>query len=346
MEFNGISFEDYVPGLSKSEEVYFGLNSPLSQILLNCAKDLKEYVGDDKTKNEKNYKNKAWLKGLFSIADNYADKIAKEINVEKIHFCIGACDDNMAFAESMYYCGNYITKKNNKTFIDYDKIAESEDIVIYPNIGYRYRNAKGKIINICLSTGCIQKITTEQLAGSLAHELGHCFQQGIFGLYKNIADITVNMEVNAIQKRVITLAESENIIVKALVKLPAFKKLFKYIVVYNIGHTDNAFQSAFRKNVLKVLFKNQLADPTYRMKDKLNELDKGENKDLIDDKGNDTIGNILIKNLAASDSSENKDKAGKELNKDMKETFDYYEPFNDEDIIKKKTRNWIVNFFL
>ena len=345
MEFNGISFEDYVPGLSKSEEVYFGLNSPLSQILLNCAKDLKEYVGDDKTKNEKNYKNKAWLKGLFSIADNYADKIAKEINVEKIHFCIGACDDNMAFAESMYYCGNYITKKNNKTFIDYDKIAESEDIVIYPNIGYRYRNAKGKIINICLSTGCIQKITTEQLAGSLAHELGHCFQQGIFGLYKNIADITVNMEVNAIQKRVITLAESENIIVKALVKLPAFKRLFKYIVIYNIGHTDNAFQSAFRKNVLKVLFKNQLADPTYRMKDKLNELDKGENKDLIDDKGNDTIGNILIKNLAASDSSENKDKAGKELNKDMKETFDYYEPFNDEDIIKKKTRNWIVNFF-
>lgn len=345
MEFNGISFEDYVPGLSKSEEVYFGLNSPLSQILLNCAKELKEYVGDDKTKNEKNYKNKAWLKGLFSIADNYADKIAKEINVEKIHFCIGACDDNMAFAESMYYCGNYITKKGNKTFIDYDKIAESEDIVIYPNIGYKYRNAKGKIINICLSTGCIQKITTEQLAGSLAHELGHCFQQGIFGLYKNIADITVNMEVNAIQKRVITLAESENIIVKALVKLPTFKRLFKYIVVYNIGHTDNAFQSAFRKNVLKVLFKNQLADPTYRMKDKLNELDKGENKDLIDDRGNDTIGNILIKNLAASDSSENKDKAGKELNKDMKETFDYYEPFNDEDIIKKKTRNWIVNFF-
>lgn len=345
MEFNGISFEDYVPGLSKSEEVYFGLNSPLSQILLNCAKDLKEYVGDDKTKNEKNYKNKAWLKGLFSIADNYADKIAKEINVEKIHFCIGACDDNMAFAESMYYCGNYITKKGNKTFIDYDKIAESEDIVIYPNIGYRYRNAKGKIINICLSTGCIQKITTEQLAGSLAHELGHCFQQGIFGLYKNIADITVNMEVNAIQKRVITLAESENIIVKTLVKLPTFKRLFKYIVIYNIGHTDNAFQSAFRKNVLKILFKKQLADPTYRMKDKLNELDKGENKDLIDDRGNDTIGNILIKNLAASDSSENKDKAGKELNKDMKETFDYYEPFNDEDIIKKKTRNWIVNFF-
>ena len=101
MEFNGISFEDYVPGLSKSEEVYFGLDSPLSKVLLNCAKDLKDYVGDDVTKNEKNYKNKAWLKELFAISDKYADKIAKELNVEKIHFCLCASDDNLAFAESM-----------------------------------------------------------------------------------------------------------------------------------------------------------------------------------------------------------------------------------------------------
>lgn len=346
MEFNGISFEDYVPGLSKSEEVYFGLDSPLSKVLLNCAKDLKDYVGDDVTKNEKNYKNKAWLKELFAISDKYADKIAKELNVEKIHFCLCASDDNLAFAESMYYSGNYITKKGDKIFINYDKIAESEDIVIIPNVGYRYRNAKGKIINICLSTGCIQKITVEQLAGSLAHELGHCFQQGIFGLYKNLADVAVTLEVKDIQKRVITLAESENTLVKALVKIPAFKRLFKYIVIYNLDpDIDKGLKASIKKNTLKLLFRKQLSDPSYRMKDKISEFDKGENKDLLEDPGNTMIGNVLINNLNASDSSDTKDKAGKELKKDMKDTFNYYEQYNDDDIIKKKTKNWIVNFF-
>ncbi len=346
MEFNGISFEDYIPGLSKSEEVYFGLDSPLSKVLLNCAKDLKDYVGDDVTKNEKNYKNKAWIKELFTISDKYADKIAKELNVEKIHFCLCASDDNLAFAESMYYSGNYITKKGDKIFINYDKIAESEDIIIVPNVGYRYRNAKGKIINICLSTGCIQKITVEQLAGSLAHELGHCFQQGIFGLYKNIADVAVTLEVKDIQRRVITLAESENTLVKTLVKIPAFKRLFKYIVIYNLDpDIDKGLKASIKKNTLKLLFRNQLSDPSYRMKDKITEFDKGENKDLLEDPGNTAIGNVLINNLNASDSSDTKDKAGKELKKDMKDTFNYYEQYNDDDIIKKKTKNWIVNFF-
>jgi len=346
MEFNGISFEDYIPGLSKSEEVYFGLDSPLSKVLLNCAKDLKDYVGDDVTKNEKNYKNKAWLKELFAISDKYADKIAKELNIEKIHFCLCASDDNLAFAESMYYSGNYITKKGDKIFINYDKIAESEDIMIIPNVGYRYRNAKGKIINICLSTGCIQKITVEQLAGSLAHELGHCFQQGIFGLYKNLADVAVTLEVKDIQKRVITLAESENTLVKTLVKIPAFKRLFKYIVIYNLDpDIDKGLKASIKKNTLKLLFKKQLSDPTYRMKDKISEFDKNENKDLLEDPGNTVIGNVLINNLNASDSPDTKDKAGKELKKDMKDTFNYYEQYNDDDIIKKKTKNWIVNFF-
>ena len=346
MEFNGISFEDYVPGLSKSEEVYFGIDSPLSKILLNCAKELKDYVGDDVTKNEKNYKNKAWLKELFAIADKYADKIAKELNVEKIHFCLCALDENMAFAESMYYSGNYITKKGDKIFINYDKIAESEDIIIVPNVGYKYRNAKGKIINICLSTGCIQKITVEQLAGSLAHELGHCFQQGIFGLYKNIADVAVTLEVKDIQRRVITLAESENKLVKLLVKIPAFKRLFKYIVIYNLDPgIDKALKASIKKNTLKLLFRSQLADPSYRMKDKITEFDKGENKDLLEDPGNTVIGNVLINNLNASDSYDTKDKAGKELKKEMKDTFNYYEQYDDDDIIKQKTKNWIVNFF-
>ncbi len=346
MDFNGISFENYIPGLDRSEEVYFGLNSPLSQILLNCAKDLKDYVGDDVSKNEKNYKNKTWTKGLFSIADKYGDKIAKELNVEKVYFCIAATDENMAFAESMFVYGNYLTKANNKTYIDYDKIAESEDIVIYPNIGYKYRNSKGKIINICVSTGCIQKITIEQLAGSLAHELGHCFQQGIFGLYKNIADVSVNLEVQNVQRRVITLAESENRFIKLLVKLPAFKRLFKYIVVYSFGDdTDGAITAAFKKFIIKTLYKKQLSDLTYRMKDKLKELDETGNNELFNDPGNNNIGNILINSCGATDSSKKRDKSGKNLKEDMKETFDYYKPFNEEEFIKQKTKNWIVNFF-
>ena len=69
MEFTDVSFEDYIPGLSKSNEVYFGTNAPLSQLLLKCAKDLKDYIGEDIDKNETNYKNKKWLKELFAISD-------------------------------------------------------------------------------------------------------------------------------------------------------------------------------------------------------------------------------------------------------------------------------------
>ena len=345
MIFNEISFEDYIPGLSRSEEVYFGINAPLSQIYLNCAKDLKEYISEDIDKNEKNYKDKKWLKGLFSLADKYADQIAKELNVEKVYFCIAASDDNMAFAEAMYYGGNYLTKKGNKTFVDFDKIAESEDIVIYPNIGYRYRNAKGKIINICVSTGCIQRLTIEQIAGTLAHETGHCFQQGIFGLYKNVADIAVTTNVKEAQSRVITLAESENKIIKLLTKLPMFKRLFKYIVVYNCYPRvlTEAIKTTYKKCVLSSLFKKQLSDPTYKMKDKLNELDNGENEDLMKDKGNDEISKFITP--ISSTSIDKKNEYGQNLKKDSESSFDVYEKFDLNDALQKKTKNWIVNFF-
>ncbi len=345
MEFTNISFEDYVPGLSRSNEVYFGTNAPLSQLFLNCARDLKEYIGEDTSKNEKNYKNKNWLKNLFLIADKYGTAIAKELNVEKYYICLFADDSNMAFAEAMYYRGDFLTKKDDKTFINFDKIVEMEDIVIYPNIGYKYKNSKGKIMIMCLSTGCIQRLTIEQIAGTFAHETGHCFQQGIFGLYKNMADLMVTAKVKDIQNRVVTLADSDSAFIKLLCKLPGLGRLFKYIVAYNFfGNILSENTSCtLTRNLMKIILKDQLKSDTYKMKDKLNELDNKENDDILTDHGNNMIGEFI--SPMGSNNTEIRDKNGKELQKDMKESFKYYKENKIDELIKSKTKNWLVNFF-
>jgi hypothetical protein len=79
------------------------------------------------------------------------------------------------------------------------------------------------------------------------------------------------------------------------------------------------------------------------MKDKLKELDNKENEDLVSNYGNNTIGNFIVP--MGTDDASIRDKNGKELQKDMKESFKYYKENNIDEMIKSKTKNWLVNFF-
>lgn len=268
---------NFFPGLEKSNEAYFGLESPLSQDLINYSTKLKKLIQDvDNTK----FKNKEFMKKVNSILIDFGEAVKLDINAEKVTFLLVADDTTNAAAYPIFIRANTTYKdKNERIYVDLDKIADIEDIIITSE-GYKYRNSKNKLLCIKLNKGLIQKCEPEIISGIIAHELGHCFQDGIFGTYKDIADLTyVNMMLGG-ANIVEIFRKSMPKFIQTLSKVVGFRLLFIIFTYLCFPHyllTTGLFSGLGAK-----LFKlsnnlaNKKENKTLKMKDQLEKIDNGD----------------------------------------------------------------------
>ena len=323
---------DFYPGLSESNEVFFGKNAALSQILLKYSQSFKDLII-----STNNFKDKKFLGELNRLTTGFNNEIAKEINAERVQICIIPDDSDNASAVPIFYKadlgGTKVVNGQETKYIDFDKIADLEDIVIIPNVGYKYRNPKGKILIISINTGTLKNLTVEQIAGTLCHEIGHCFQDGIFGTYKDVADIVVGNAINYGINRTRPLSTGN--VIETFCNVLAYI-LFPKLLVKGIF---NYLSDAFYRLCLKTNVKTPLDSKTYRMKDELRRLDNGESKELFEDYSNSVISDKLTA-LGTND----RDELADQIYEDSKNQFKEYSNKNKGTPLEKKT-NAIINLF-
>lgn len=337
-----IEFFDFFPGLSRSNEVYFGKDHILPKTLETHVIQIKEYLNNA---SEKDYKNTKWVSELTRIVDNMGNAVAKIINAERVVFCINPDDSYDARAMGLFYHNDLLTVTKNKDGraieMDLDKIADLEDIIV-SNDGYKYRNAKGKQLLFILNTGLFINGEVDNIVAVILHEMGHQFESGIFGVYKECADMLLSSMVNQSMTKVRTLNIVNNSFIKFLCKSPFFESIFKYIVV--ITFTPSLIPEFIRKPMdrlsFKLGFKKQLENPTYKMKDQLDKFDKGETK--LNDSGFTSITNDIIKYMGNGDKGTRESKIN-ETRKEYSSKFKEYK--KDPNSEESKISNWLFNFF-
>lgn len=337
-----IDFFDFFPGLSRSNEVYFGKDHILPKTLEKHVIIIKDYL--DKAK-DKDFKNKNWIAELTRIVDNMGNAVAKIINAERVIFCINPDDSYNACAMNLFYHNDLLSITNKKDAkeisLDLDKIADLEDIIVSQE-GYKYRNSKGKQLLFILNTGLFTHGEVDNIVAVILHELGHQFENGIFGVYKECADMLLSSMVEESVNKVKTLDRVNNPFIKFLCKAPLFERLFKYIVV--LTFTPSLIPGFIREPMnhlaFKLGFRKQFEKPTYKMQDQLDAFDKGETK--LDDSGFTSITNGIIKYMGNGDKGTRADYI-KESKKEYSEKFKEYkkEPESEE----AKVSNWLFNFF-
>ena len=98
-----MDFFNFFPSLEKSNEAYFGLDSPLSQDLINYSNKLKELIQNvDDTK----FKNREFMKKINSILIDFGEAVKLDINAESVKFLL-VPDDTLnaaAYYKSKYNC--------------------------------------------------------------------------------------------------------------------------------------------------------------------------------------------------------------------------------------------------
>lgn len=316
---------DPFPSMANSNEVYFGRESNLAQMLLKLSKDLKTLIPEDMV----DYSDKKFITKLYRVVDNFNNSLKVEMNCEKVQLCIVPDETNNACAYLMSYKGDFITYKQNKKYLDFDKIADYEDIVI-DSKGYHYRYNKGKIIIIALNTGCIKKLSEEQIAATLCHEIGHCVQEGIFGVYKEYADQYFAQEAFR------SLCFWQPITVKY-----GFLNIINllWFVFFPFALTLGAI-NLIRNLIVKNKFKKQQENPTFRMKDELNRMDNENSQTLFKDIDTQILNKAILDN--ASDDSSERDALATDLLEENKTKMENTAGTQPK---QEKKSNPILNFF-
>ena len=77
-----MDFFNFFPGLEKSNEAYFGLDSPLSQDLINYANKLKELI---QNVDDIKFKNREFMKKINSILIDFGEAVKLDINAENVN---------------------------------------------------------------------------------------------------------------------------------------------------------------------------------------------------------------------------------------------------------------------
>ena len=320
----------------KSNEVYFGRNTPLSIILLSYAKEVKQLLGDPKQKY--NFKNKSFVDKIKNTNEKYGAQIATEINAEKCVLNIVLDDDFNASSLLLITCfdnrpldkdGNPIDGK-----IDLDKYVDIENIIQTKN-GYKFKDSKNKLLSININIGTIWFGNEEEIAAIVCHELGHCFQQGIFGSIKNYSDLLYKQEIANLNKRFDYFIKSNDTlfwkIVKLLFPLPGFFKLFSYIVSFLFQPNILNFNIFNKMNLFihKTLLNRVVDEKRFMTKDiidKINNDDKSANKMI----------RIASSNLVYDD-IDRKQEIEDESN-------DIYESYQEIDLSKKNKTSKFTQF--
>jgi hypothetical protein len=336
---NIMDFYNFHPGLSHSEEVYFGRTAPLAQILIKHATILKELIEPQKI-----YKDKIFLGKLYKEIEVFNKEVAKELNAERVQFCIMADDESdNAMAVPIFFRANVYTYHKNgngepEKYIDFDKLADLENINIIPNIGYKYADPKGKILIIGLNTGCFKKLTVDEISGTIAHEIGHCFQEGIFGTYKDISDTIIGNEVRNAMNAVNPITNGS---------FGATIWLVLTYVFFPLHLAASAFKlvsNFFFRLALKSRFSKTLDADTYRMQDELRRLDNGESNELFDDYGNQDIAKMIVPPNNGDSLEPTRDDIADKIFDESKQQMKMYSSKNKKTHLEKKT-NALINFF-
>ncbi len=269
----------------KSNEVYFGRTAPLSIILLSYAKEVKKLLGDPKKKYD--FKNKSFVNEIKNMNENYGAQIATELNVEKctlnivldkeVNACclpLITCFDNRPLDKD----GNPIDGK-----VDLDKYVDIENIIQTKN-GYKFKDSKNKLLLININIGMIWVGNEEEIAAIICHELGHCFQQGIFGSIKNYSDLLYRQEIRNLDKRFNYFIRDNDTnfwkIVKLLFPLPGFFKLFSYLISFIFQPNILNFNIFNKMNLFihKTLLTRVVDEKRFMTKDVVEKID-GNGKD-------------------------------------------------------------------
>ena len=117
------------------------------------------------------------------------------------------------------------------------------------------------------------ELSEEQIAATLCHEIGHCVQEGIFGVYKEYADSYFAQEAFR------SLCFWQPITVKY-----GFLNIINllWFVFFPFALTLGAI-NLIRNLIIKNKFKKQQENPTFRMKDELNRMDNENSQTLFKD---------------------------------------------------------------
>lgn len=320
----------------KSNEVYFGRNAPLSIILLSYAKEVKQLLGDPKQKY--NFKNKSFVDKIKNTNEKYGAQIATEINAEKCVLNIVLDDDFNASSLLLITCfdnrpldkdGNPIDGK-----IDLDKYVDIENIIQTKN-GYKFKDSKNKLLSININIGTIWFGNEEEIAAIICHELGHCFQQGIFGSIKNYSDLLYKQEIANLNKRFDYFIKSNDTlfwkIVKLLFPLPGFFKLFSYIVSFLFQPNILNFNIFNKMNLFihKTLLNRVVDEKRFMTKDIIDKINN-------DDKSANKMMRIASSNLVYDDIDREQEIED--------ESNDIYESYQEIDLSKKNETSKFTQF--
>lgn len=280
---------------SKSNEVYFGKTSPLSMILISYCSKLKDLLGDSTKKY--NFKDKDFVKKIKTLCNNFGAAIATELNVESCTVQVALDKELNAFCVPLFTCfDNRPVNKNGNPIdykIDLDKYVDLENIV-QTKIGYKFKKATNKLLFININIGMIWKASVEEMAAVICHEIGHCFQQGIFGTYKNYSDLLYQKEVQNYDLRmreitgvvatIFTFAAAWFLPLGPITIVIVLVILFFFPTLINLPGIQNI------RFAIEKVFKHRIVDEkTFKMKEKLDKMDNEtisqDEKDKIDYNG-------------------------------------------------------------
>lgn len=313
--------------LNLSMEAFFGQTAPLSIILKSFAKDIKTLIGTENDK--KNFKDKKYVDSIKNLCEKYGSKISEELNVDKTTIVV------LLDKEINAYCIPLITCFDNRPVdkhgdpidyqVDLDKYVDLENIV-QTKTGYRFKNPENKLLLISLNIGLIWKSTEEEIAGIICHELGHCFQQAIFGSYKNYSDLLYATEIKNLSAKFEIFGGNPNNPITKFLKiftpLPFFGKILMATLI-DLCNPSLLKTTIFPKLHLALhkFFHGRIVDEkTFKMKEKLDKLD---NNDLSIHEKNQLTENTFVMNT-------NREKEFKNIEQDT------YDECNEVDIYKKE----------
>ena len=335
---------DLFPGLSRSNEVYFGREAPLPLLIKKRVTKIKEMLMIENARGKTLEKDV--INGIYRELQALANEIKAEINCEYLEMYFDPDNSSNAGAYSTWMGAEYlITKKDSdnpgertKTYLSYDKLSELEDIVITPT-GYRYKTPTGKFLCIALNIGLFRNESVEKITGTILHEIGHCFQDNIFGVYKHVADLRfaslISEQMDRFKPIRLGKITSGIAMVVAFVFLP-----FK--LASNI-------QAKMKLNLFKSVYNKINARPTLKIKDLQQDYNEQEDKNkamLTNDPGCRTVFSILAEygTIVGSDAKKKYYESIVDKAKEKLVTLKLY-PLPSERKEYKNTRFFLFNIF-
>lgn len=335
---------DLFPGLSRSNEVYFGREAPLPLLIKKRVTKIKEMLMIENARGKTLEKDV--INGIYRELQALANEIKAEINCEYLEMYFDPDNSSNAGAYSTWMGAEYlITKKDpdnpgekTKTYLSFDKLSELEDIVITPT-GYRYKTPTGKFLCIALNIGLFRNESVEKITGTILHEIGHCFQDNIFGVYKHVADLRfaslISEQMDRFKPIRLGKITSGIAMVVAFIFLP-----FK--LASNI-------QAKMKLNLFKSVYNKINARPTLKIKDLQQDYNEQEDKNkamLTNDPGCRTVFSILAEygTIVGSDAKKKYYDSIVDKAKEKLVTLKLY-PLPSERKEYKNTRFFLFNIF-